>query len=120
MNSRKFLTIKKATTTTAIPATTTLKLNSIDATSLALSISLPIIAFLVLLIIVLFLVYMIAKRRREEQLAKKKTMFPKSEINTVSQQIVEQKPGVSEKYRTGYKMDNSNIKDKDFMKILEG
>ncbi len=63
---------------------------------------------------------MIAKRRRNSQSTQKKTMFSKSEVNTVSQQIIEQKPGVSEKYRTGYKMDNSNIKDKDFIKILEG
>ncbi len=46
-------------------------------------------------------------------------MFPDSDINTVSQNV-DQKPGVSEKYRTGYNDSSSNIKDKNYLKILEG
>ena len=46
-------------------------------------------------------------------------MFPDSNVNTVSQNV-EQKPGVSEKYRTGYNDSSSNIKDKNYLKILEG
>lgn len=46
-------------------------------------------------------------------------MFPDSDVNTVSQNV-EQKPGVSEKYRTGYNDSSSNVKDKNYLKILEG
>ena len=59
------------------------------------------------------------RRTAEKQKGSKKTMFPDSNVNTVSQNV-EQKPGVSEKYRTGYNDSSSNIKDKNYLKILEG
>jgi hypothetical protein len=45
-------------------------------------------------------------------------MFPN--IGSVSEKIEQQEPITSSKYRTGYKMDSSKYKDKDFFNILEG